>query len=303
MPNSLNDVDLATTLERLFPEIERVWAAEVDVQAKKRTEADQLAMESLRAVWDEVVQEVFGQLDAVFSSLKKAGLPKITDPLRSPLDLLRPLGLERHEPTHTQALRFLLDPTETHGLGRTALNALLRGIARRHPITEQLINTAERAATVEVQAERVTHLSEEPDGKLRRPETDLWLEMSGEPGRVLLVIENKVDDVVREGQLEAYEKAIMLRLGRLGAEWTALRVLLSPDGEGDGAWLGLSFLDLAGALSAGLRDTGTEGETFLRLYVTSILRGIYRLQWRESPSRAEQVQLVQYLESQQEVTG
>ncbi|OJT22441.1 hypothetical protein BO221_21915 [Archangium sp. Cb G35] len=125
--------------------------------------------------------------------------------------------------------------------------------------------------------------------------------MSGESDKILLVIENKVDDVVREGQLEAYEEAIALRLKRLGAGWTALRVLLSPDGLGDGAWRGLSFLDLAGAFSATLHGTGTEGEAFLRLYIASILRGIYGLEWREAPNRAEQVQLVQYLEAQREV--
>jgi hypothetical protein len=55
------------------------------------------------------------------------------DPICASVDLLSPLGQQRNETVHTQALRFLLDPSAAHELGAEPVRSLLALLSRRAP--------------------------------------------------------------------------------------------------------------------------------------------------------------------------
>jgi len=275
-----------------------VWEQELGETAKGREDVE--AAKALSAVWEDVAQRVFGAIDSDFEILCGRGRPdSANDPLSGQVDLLGPVGLERRETIHTQAIRYLLDPRADHGLGPAPLRAMLGMLKRSGTGGSEVLDEAMvQAGGAHVYAEVAEYV--QAGGETERPRTDLWIEVPLGLGVLLVVIENKVDDELGEGQLEAYEEMIKKRTSASPVPLVC-RVLLTIEGDAaqsdDHEWTGISHLRLAGALS-GAAVSAEMGANWLRLYVATVLRHLYRLRWSDVPSRRDKARLIVYLSEQ-----
>lgn len=99
--------------------------------------------------------------------------------VRGHADLLWALGLDRHELTHSAALRWLLDPLGAHGLGGGLLRRLLDHLGMAVPPDHELVQATIRR--------EVTH----PQGR-----ADLIIDLP----EARVVVENKIDAVEQPEQ-------------------------------------------------------------------------------------------------------
>jgi len=130
-------------------------------------------------------------------------------------NLFEAVGAVRAELRHSNFLAFLLSPSRPHGLGVDILTRLLRAFVAKLPrekrpigILDLLVGNLD-AAIVERERNNI----------------DIFIEVK--PLKLAVVIENKVDSLVSEGQLVRYRQFVQHRF----PDWRKLFVLLTPDGE------------------------------------------------------------------------
>lgn len=115
-----------------------------------------------------------------------------------PLSLVRILGVERNEVTHTTALAYLLDPI-SHRNAKTVMDTLLREISDRPGLDADIANALHSVA--EGPWKRVVvhreHLF-----------IDVVVEFASANGRFVLGIENKIDAGEQSEQLSRYQAAL-----------------------------------------------------------------------------------------------
>jgi len=167
------------------------------------------------------------------------------------------------ERTHTRALAYLLDKN-SHGYGTSLLQAVLRSMGD---------SVASNVAAL-VKSKRDLIVKVDPEFGY----CDLWMEVFAERKAALVIVENKIFALEREGQLLSYErKADRWRERHKGG--VVLLVYLSRKGPpSSDKWITFSYLKLATALrKCWLENKGNKdavGQAFLHLYISTITRGV-----------------------------
>ncbi|AFE05817.1 hypothetical protein COCOR_04415 [Corallococcus coralloides DSM 2259] len=213
-------------------------------------------------------------------------------PLEASIDLLSPIGRILDERSYSQALAYLLSPSEPHALGQGPLRAILQHIASKSasaaPAIESVLPFLAQALT-EPERELVSEL----DGQ--RGRTDIWIEVPASAPQLMVVMEVKVGHIITPGQLERYEAACQRRAHELRLPPDAVvKVLLTIEGEHEApGWTSVEWQDVAALLSF-LAGSPGDGAAFLRLYLAAILRNFYGLS-SAPKSRAAKAILLSYL--------
>ncbi|MBI5066936.1 MAG: PD-(D/E)XK nuclease family protein [Deltaproteobacteria bacterium] len=177
-------------------------------------------------------------------------------------NLFEALGVVRQEVRHSDFLRFLLDPSENHGLGDTMLKALLKRALQRHQHPELGVIDIDVADLSESYAER------------ERFAIDVLIH--GDPAGIVIAIENKIGADEHSDQLRRYKESIR----REYPSHKAVLLFLTPDGQdpSDPDWIALSYDDVlatTGSVSRARRSTlGGDVVTALTHYETMVRRHI-----------------------------
>jgi hypothetical protein len=151
----------------------------------------------------------------------KLNLLDARDPLFLDADLLGAINRHRHEPTHTRAIGFLIDPERSGKLGVALLRALLDTVDPQGG-WDMCPDDDLRKARI-----RIEPACELPNGRTASP--DLVVRVVAEEGEVLFVIENKVGAFDHEDQLQSYESwANGQKVGRV---IRVVQVYLTPEGD------------------------------------------------------------------------
>lgn len=269
---------------------------------------EQQDLKALEACWERLCTAVHQASREEFQQLvERWGERRHLDPICLSTDLLSPLGKEFHEPTHTQMLSSILDPSGGHELGTAPLRKLLDYVESillgQEPQAVRVIQRMKKQlATARVQAERAVRLSRQDVAPKERLRTDLWIELPDSSPDLLLVIENKVFAPGHAGQLELYERAIQEQLNhwqRQGMKPYVIRLYLTVDAisapETDQRWYPACYRELAFHLVSVLSGERTAGRELLRLYLATILQKLYGLRWREPASTMLRAELTHYL--------
>lgn len=189
-----------------------------------------------------------------------------TSPLFSSVALFRAMGFTRNETSHTSALAWLLDKSQSHGFKDTLLFELINAIDCHGPdekLQRVLLDPATKVGKVsaEFQLSRSCRVDIHVQGTFANGDT--WL----------ILIEAKIDATERPCQLIDYERALRNK--------NVLRIFLTPDGrQGTSCdqktpWSTLSFKRMAKSfLSAYPNLLDLPGSDFLRLYLTGVLEDV-----------------------------
>jgi hypothetical protein len=202
------------------------------------------------------------------------------DPLRRHVDLLQTIKCAADETLHTQALAYILDPSQEHGFGRRVLVALLEKVA-------EVNGRAGAARVLHSLRRRTTHLRVTPEYRYRVvglgdrsvARSDLWIETQARKKSAVVVIENKIGAGESREQLAWYERKVRNWCRDRGHD-RRLLVFLTPDGRPattakSDRWVAISYLHLASALRrAWAENRRVPGSEWLALYIASITRGV-----------------------------
>jgi hypothetical protein len=186
--------------------------------------------------------------------------------LEAILDVFSPftaMKWERQETRHSAFLRWILDPSETHGLGPYFLRSFLKMISYQSsgttsPNVFEVDSWDLTDATVEQESENIDIL------------------IQSEKDRFVVVIENKVDTREHSNQLRRYRSAIEKQY----QDYKQLYVYLTIEGEipSDDQYLPIDYAQLASLIDETIVRRGdqlsTEVQTFLNQYVEMVRRHI-----------------------------
>jgi|TARA_R100000455_G_C6271097_1_gene127196 hypothetical protein len=213
------------------------------------------------------IDQLLGDVtDKAYSSareLMEAHLREAPDsPLVGSVSLFRAMGFFRQEVAHTQALAWLLDPSQSHRFGSAVFDALGRSIDCQ-----------------DIELKKLREKIFANPGDRYRVYAEYWLSPSC---RADVLIEGITDDgepweLVIEAKIGARESPNQLSsiMGLMKTD-NCLGVFLTPTGRPGTTqmkeWASLSFESLANSLihaHSSLRER--PGSSFLRLYLTGLL--------------------------------
>ena len=175
-------------------------------------------------------------------------------------NLFEAIGVERQEIRHSSFLRFLLDPSEKHGLGDYFLKLLLKRC---------LVGAAwQGISAIDVD---VADLS---DAVVETERWNIDILIQSESSRLVVAIENKVDSTEHGNQLDVYRNRVLEEFPR----FRKLLIYLTPDGDPASDadnWLSMSYSTVMSTAQTVLETKsstlGASVETALRHY-EAILR-------------------------------
>lgn len=217
-----------------------------------------------------------------FENLREAAETNGRDPSMLGVDLLGVMGRERDETAHTQVLASLIDKAPfslrlLDGLGAAARQSRI-DTSRGKPIV--LAEHGVRAG--------------ETDRRL-----DLLIEVGGEDGRLVVVVENKIDAKDFEGQLDDYAS-----WARSRSSQEPLLIFLTPRGDPPtmalqpGDWEPVGYMRLLVEWRRVLRDVESAPGPWvevLRLYLATLAKHICKVCPRRGAPLSEQVRMIEYL--------
>jgi hypothetical protein len=230
-------------------------------------------------------------------TLKKLGgsdwleLVPPNDPLRCRVGLFTTLDLGLRETAHTNALTWLLNPTEEHGFE----NILLR------PLVREIFGLSEEPNVSGVRA-----VSEFPTkgerGRLDLHITGVWT-LPGSPNeqRFRMIIEAKIDADEGFEQCSRYEEHVSLTAE---SDERVSLVFLTQDGRapstaakgGPVKWRTLSFIRVMALFRGCLEELQDKpGIDFLRLYMAGVLKDICKIECGRPDPSANPYALSTYL--------
>lgn len=264
-------VDFVTDLVHVAPFLSAPPATRLKPLAIANSDLEALGIH-LKNARNEITKRV--------ESLLRTHAAKVPDsPLLSNVSLFKSIGMCRQETVHTNALTWLLDPTQQHGFGRKLLHSLMHAGGAASWFCEQLINH-------ELSVQRVLpELALSPSCRI-----DIFAEGVLNDGRPwVLLVEAKIDALERAQQLLDYDRALDTRLGSRARESVILRIFLNPEGRlgktsgHNIEWNSLSYLTLAKAFLVTypeLRECA--GQPFLKLYLSGLLEDVCSFACRNS---------------------
>jgi len=193
------------------------------------------------------------------------------DPIRVPVDLLSPIKRVSDEIIHTQALAYLLSPSEEHGLGKDVLSAVLMKLPGRRGAAKIAALLNQKRVRVDVFPEYRYSIEGSPARSADR--NDIRIELHSNKNAALIIIENKIEAPEGKGQFRSYEAEARKWCKRNRGQ--ALLVYLAPDKRERDEWLSLTYLDLASALRhVWQRRRSASGHSWLGLYISAITSGV-----------------------------
>lgn len=270
--------DAASTLEEECPNPSAAFARLrgdlLQVWTVVRPEAGLVAFVESR--WATLTSSAFADADAYDRLVPLIDLG--SDPAALGVHLLGVISRPRSEVLHTQALGRLINPRCSGLLGQSLLASMLR------------------LCEVEVRSKDLAHaiVDIHPEYRHGRTQRRIYPDLRVRLGHSLVLIENKIDDKDREGQLDSYADCVR--------ETPHTLVYLTPDGSlpvsanSTKSWHTLSYRALAiawrGVLSRVSPGAWTE---VLRLYLATVVQEVWGLHWTKNPSRATRARIVPYL--------
>jgi hypothetical protein len=272
--------------DELFDDVGRFRRIQADLDVVLRTvDTEQVAVRSLEDRWVDLVATAFRGADDYDGLL--ARLPP-DDPARTTTGLLEFLGQPRRETLHTAAIGSLLGPDLGGGTAR--LRAFLE-LALARACVDMPSPASIAAAKIAVE----TSYTLRAGRKTLYPTPDLRIEV----GRLVVVVENKIDALDREDQLSSYRDAARAHHG--DAEFVF--VYLTPAGDSPSQedaeeWIPLSYRDLTLRWRSVLAADGREGRTWpdaARAYLSTLTCGICNWRVGRPLTRAERATVVPYL--------
>ena len=170
----------------------------------------------------------------------------------SDFNVFKVLKVDRFEIRHSNMLGWLLDPSETHGLGTLFLQEFLCAINAAKTLTTQYVCGRDNLTPIDKLTE-----ARLADFKVLREADYKDIELFSEENRVVVVIENKWNakergsTVDKVGQLMTYRDKVDQDVHYEG--WTKIFVFLTPTGllpseENRSTWEVLSYREVMGIL-------------------------------------------------------
>ena len=230
-------------------------------------------------------------------------------------NMFEAMGLVRQEIRHSAFLRWLLDPTETHGLGDYWLRQFLRQVIKAgEGISDNFLTLFDLDALNLGQAE------------VRKEWRNIDLLILDQEHRFVCAIENKVDSGEGPGQLQRYRGIVEREFG----DYKRAFIFLTKFGDepSDDAYVPVGYGDLADTIENVLKRRESQINDEIKLFVQQYLEMVRRHIVKESevqelcrriyqnhrraldlifenrPDRAAEVSQVirDYIESQDDIT-
>jgi hypothetical protein len=223
----------------------------------------------LKKHWDALEQQILSQPEELSSGVS------IDDPIRLPVNLLKPIKRILDETAQTRAIAYLLDPSEDHKFGKAALHAVLAKLQRGKGVSQLAALLRQKHTHVTVVPEYRFLIEGAKNRSVAR--NDIRVETRNGHNAGLIVIENKIDSPEGGDQLSWYE--VEARKWHKKNKGTSLLVYLArkkrQTGRNDDQWLSLPYINFASALrDVWLRDRKAPGSAWLGLYISAITRGV-----------------------------
>ncbi len=178
-------------------------------------------------------------------------------------NIFEALSLERHEIRHSAFIRWLLDPSETHGLGDYWLRQFLQKVIKA---SDGILGNS-------------LSLFDLDDWNLggaevRKEWRNIDLLILDEHNLFVCAIENKVDSGESPGQLRRYREIV-------GQEFASYRkvfvfLTISRNTPSDAAYVPISYGDIADAIENGLRRRESQLNHEIALFVQQYLDMVRR---------------------------
>lgn len=178
-------------------------------------------------------------------------------------NMFEALGIVRRENRHSDFIRWLLDPSETHGLGDYWLLQFLR----------QVIKVGEEIS------DDLPTLFDLDDWKLARAEVRReWRNMDifirDDDHQFVCVIENKVDSGEGPGQLKGYREIVEREFD--GYKKAFVFLTIAGYDPSDDAYIPISYRDLVSTIETALQRRQTQLNDEIKLFVQQYLDMVRR---------------------------
>ena len=182
-------------------------------------------------------------------------------------NIFESLSLVRQEIRHSAFLRWLLDPTETHGLGDYWVRQFLRKVLKTYEgIQDNVPSLFDLDSWDLTQAE------------IRKEWHRIDILIRDDINKFICVIENKVDSGESEGQLKRYREIVEQEFEGYSRVYVFLTI--SGDSPSDDAYISISYEELADIIQNALRrrenQLNDEIKLFVQHYLDMVRRHIVR---------------------------
>ncbi len=180
---------------------------------------------------------------------------------RSTFNLFEAVGAVRGELRHSNFLRFLLDPRESHGLGSKPLERLLRAVLATIEPADRPVRSLELI------------VGDLDDAQVEREESNIDLLVRIGSLRLVVLIENKIGAKAGVGQLRRYREHVE----KTFPQWRKFLIFLTPDGADpdDDGYVAFGYSKLAEVIEELLKEAvASETAIALRHYVEMLRRHI-----------------------------
>ena len=178
-------------------------------------------------------------------------------------NLFESLGLVRHEIRHSAFLRWLLDPSETHGLGDYWLRQFLRQVIKAgEGVSDDFLTLFDLDALNLGQAE------------VRKEWRNIDLLIFDQEHRFVCAIENKVDSGEGVGQLQRYREIVEREFG----DYKKAFIFLTKFGDepSDDVYVPVSYGHLADTIENALKRRESQINDEIKLFVQQYLEMVRR---------------------------
>ena len=178
-------------------------------------------------------------------------------------NIFEALGIVRRENRHSDFIRWLLDPSETHGLGDYWLRQFLRQVIKAgEGISDDFLTLFDLDAPNFGQAE------------VRREWRNIDLLILDQEHRFVCAIENKVDSGEGSCQLQRYREIVEREF--VGYKKSFVFLTIAGDAPSDGAYIPMSYGDLVSTVETALQRRQTQLNDEIRLFVQQYLDMVRR---------------------------
>jgi hypothetical protein len=146
-------------------------------------------------------------------------------------NMFEAMGAVRGELRHSNFLSFILSPTRPHGIGSELLLQFIRAAIAKQPANRQTIRSIELI------------IADLDSAVIHREQDNIDLLIELKQLNLIVLVENKIDAVVGDGQLLRYKNVVRSRY----PDFRQLYILLTPDGihPEDDDYVGLSYSEVA----------------------------------------------------------
>ena len=178
-------------------------------------------------------------------------------------NMFEALGIVRRENRHSDFIRWLLAPSETHGLGDYWLRQFLRQVVKAgRGNSDDFLTLFDLDALNLGQAE------------VRREWRNIDLLILDQEHRFVCAIENKVDSGEGPGQLQRYREIVEREF--VGYKKSFVFLTIAGDAPSDDAYIPISYKDLVSTIETALQRRHTQINDEIRLFVQQYLDMVRR---------------------------